>query len=305
MILFDKYCFKYSLIRIKRFSTTNLLAFIFQYLSIISLPVKYAVIPLYPAIGISFVMYFLLGRNVIPGLLVGAIVAYYFKGYALITILLYVFADVGCGVMGAYICQNIFKNDIPRLLNFKTILKFIMLNAVTICLVSAGLRISALLNANVINSSEILNIFITFWLADLNSIILVFMFLFTWMSVYLSRERISIRNFSKIQVILLLVLIAGSVVFINNILFIALLIPMILISIFLAYWYGIVLGSGLAYATGIIYSAYFMQHFNYYFNLLGANFYFIALLLFAATLLLFSLSSRNSPHDNLRIATYQ
>jgi len=293
------YYLSYNLIRIKRFVTISLISFIFQYLSIISIPGKFVISPLYPAIGIAFSMYFILGRNTIPGLLLGTLLAYFLKGYNFISIFLYAISDVGCGVLGAYLCQNVFSSDVPRLIKFREFKKFVLINALFTCVISGGFKLFALKTNVYLNIGKTIKVFLLFWLGDLNSIIIIFMFLFTWMSIYQSRESISEKIIYKPAIIFFAVILLLCIVFIKKPIVLSLLLLLLLISSHNYKNHGIILGSSLFYITGIIYSAFFLRNFEFFYSYLNAGYILVPFVLLFTFVVSYYLHVICHPEDNV------
>src|SRR5579859_7755686 len=75
------YAFMYNFVKLKRFLALNVMAFSFQYLCIYHLQSSYPIYPVYPAMGITFTVVSILGKNAISGLLAGAVCAYLLKGF--------------------------------------------------------------------------------------------------------------------------------------------------------------------------------------------------------------------------------
>ena len=64
---------------------------------------------MYPPTGIAFIMFYLLGSNAFPGIVLGGFCGYILKGMPIVSTMLYLTADMGCGYLGALLCQNIFS----------------------------------------------------------------------------------------------------------------------------------------------------------------------------------------------------
>src|SRR5207245_1955115 len=106
------YQYAYYHIYVKRCLQKTLVIFIFQYLIIMSLPFVSPSLPWYPPMGLAFVWFYLLGFDAMWGILLGGLLGYSLKGLPVVSIFLYLSADIVCGYGGAYISQNSFASDV-------------------------------------------------------------------------------------------------------------------------------------------------------------------------------------------------
>ncbi len=276
----DKYLHSYNLIRIKRFLIQTTMIFIFQFMIIINLIFSYPPLPMYPPIGISFVMFYLFGNNAIFGLLLGGFGGYLLKGLAIETTVLYLIADLGCGYLGSVLCQNVFSSDIKPFLNLQNGFKFFRINALITCLISSLIRISAAISIN-------LNItfydYINLWLSDLNAILILSSFLLSWSYIPFSREKISDQTITKIPTITLGAFIMLSVFFMKKIELGYLIIAAMIIATYASKIYGYLIATLLLFIISTIFLSYFIAVKQQYVQNFGLELY----TLIPATLLVF------------------
>jgi hypothetical protein len=271
------YALLYHWIKIKRFLALNIMAFSFQYLCIYHLHAPYPLYAIYPAIGIAFTVIAILGENAIAGLLLGGICAYFLKGHSFTFILLYSMADVACAYVAAYACRTLFMSDIPRLATIGVWGRFIVMMVLAVG-VSALLRVIAL----VLSSTSfpewraIFYYYIELGLADLNAIILFYAFLSTWLSVYMSREKLSTEKISIIHLLLFITFIIIAIVMMKKLAMVYLLWAAMITTWYVAYRYGIVIATLMMYVISMLYLSYFMAHQLYYVTILGMEAYTLA-----------------------------
>ena len=89
------------------------------------LPLVYLCIP---PMGISFMMFYLLGKNAFMGIFLSSFCGYVVKGMPMLSIILYLIADIGCGWWGAMLCQNTFSVDLRIFLNLREVITFVKIN---------------------------------------------------------------------------------------------------------------------------------------------------------------------------------
>ena len=176
----------YIFIILKRFSLQTLMVLIFQYLVITNLTFSLPVSPMYPPIGIAFVMFYLLGNNALLGLLLGGLLGYLIKGFVLQSALLYLTADIGASYLGSLLCQKIFTSDIRSFAKLSEMFEFLKINAFITCFFSALARIGAIFLKVELTFYDCLNL----WISDLNGIVVLSGFLLSWAYVPFSREKI-------------------------------------------------------------------------------------------------------------------
>lgn len=276
-----RYAYYYAWIRLKRFLALNIMAFSFQYLCIYHLKSAYPIFPIYPAIGIAFAVIMILGANAMTGLILGEIVAYYLKGFSLTSLSLYSAADVLTVYFGAYFCRNIFQSDIPRLAGSKVWLRFFSASLFMASL-SSMVRISAIILAETKMQAwkNLFYVYVDLWLADFNAIVLFYAFLMTWLSIYMSREKISVKKITVFHIVSFIVFIVIAVLTMKKIALIYLLLTAMAVSFYFAYCYGIILATLLMYTISMLYLAYFMTHQVIFLKWLGiAGYTFVPVLL--------------------------
>lgn len=283
------YAFMYNFIKLKRFLALNIMAFSFQYLCIYHLQSFYPIYPIYPAMGITFTVVSILGENAILGLLSGAVCAYYLKGFSVSSIGLYSLADIVCASLGAYLCRNIFASDIPRHARIALWMRFLLMGALISCL-SGLCRVTALVLNEAIFPPfmTLFYIYVDLCLADLNAIIIFYAFLSTWLSIYMSREKVSSKAISYYQIAAFIIFVVLSILMMKKIAFIYLLCFGMFATVFFAYMHGIVIATLLVYVVSMLYLSYFMGHQVYYIKWLGIGWYTLVpgfLLLFVVGIL--------------------
>jgi hypothetical protein len=293
----------YNLIRIRRYLLHTIMIFSFQYLTTFNLSFSYLPLPFYPPIGIVFISFYLLGSNATLGLLLGSFLAYLLKGLPVISIFFYLIADVGCGCLGAVICQNIFSSDIRPFSNRQETYKFIKMNALITCTLSSLARMVALIPTLLENKVKFNFIFFTYvdlWLGDLNSILILSSFLLSWVYVPFSREKIlttHLRKSVKILFIITLVALIGfSLALIKKYQLIYFYIIAMLLSLYISYFYGYLIATGLLFIIASLYLAYFIVHQYQFLIYLGIVLYTLV----PAFLLLFTLCALYAGHFKLR-----
>jgi len=183
----------YNLIRVKRLLIQTLMIFAFQYFTIINLTFSFPALPMYPPIGIAFVMFYLLGNNSMVGLLLAGGCGYFLKGFSIESTLLYLTADIAGGYLGAFLCRGVFSQDLKPFANLKEGFQFLKINAFAVCLLSSLIRVLAI----ILNQKEPIHFqvlvfnFIDLWLSDLNAVLVLSGFILSWIYVPFSREKIN------------------------------------------------------------------------------------------------------------------
>lgn len=181
----------YYFIVLKRCLIKTLVIFSFQYLLIMNLSFTVPALPWYPPMGLAFVWFYLVGNQAIWGILLGGLAGYCLKGLPIEVVALYLSADILCGYWGAYLCQNSFASDLKIFQSIKEWLHFFK-QVAWACLFSASLRTLAVL-FKLEFSIPIQTLFfyyIDLWLADVNAILILSSFLFSWVFIPFSRQKI-------------------------------------------------------------------------------------------------------------------
>lgn len=268
------YARAYRWLKAKRFFALNIMAFSFQYLCIYHLKSFLPLYPLYPAMGIAFTVIAILGENAILGLLLGGMCAYYLKGYSLTYIFLYSTADIVCAYVGAYLCRNVFMSDIPKHATIPLWMRFIRINAFVAGL-SSLLRITAIVLSEMKfpKLSTLFYCYIDLWLADLSAIILFYAFLSTWLSVYMSREKIVTNKIPLYSIIIFILFAISAILAMKKLALIYVLAASMLLSLAVAYRYGMIIATLVMYIANMLYLTYFMLHQPYYLTWLGIGGY--------------------------------
>ncbi len=279
------YALTYNLLKLKRFAVLTIMAFSFQYLCIYHLQSFYPVYPIYPAMGIAFAVISILGENAILGLLGGAVCAYYLKGFNASSIILYSMADIVCACLGAYLCRPIFASDIPKHITLTLWVRFLLMSALVSGL-SGLLRLSALLmqEQTLPALMAIFYIYMDLWLADLNAIIIFYTFLTTWLSIYMSREKVSNKRISWYHIAAFILYITVCILMMKKTALIYVLCAGMVMTMFFAYVHGIVIATLLMYVMSMLYLSYFVGHQIEFLKWLGFRGYtLVPVLLFGFT----------------------
>jgi len=280
-----KYLYSYNLMRIRRFLIQTIMIFVFQFMTIINMTFSDPVLPMYPPIGISFVMFYLFGNNAVLGLLLSGFCAYLVKNLAIEAIVLYLMADIIGGYVGSVLCGNIFSSDIKPFANLQEVFKFLKTNSLITCLISGLLRISVvvLLNHNIV-IYDCINV----WLADLNAILILASFLLSWSYVSFSREKLSEQAITIVPIIMLIMFIVFSMLFMQKIELGYLIIVAMVVSIYFAHVYGYLVATALLFIISAIFLSYFIAVGQQYVDCFGLKLYTlvpIVLFIFAICIL--------------------
>ncbi len=299
-----RYWYLYNLAKIKHFFLQTIIVFSLQYMIIFnyitSISFSYPTLPMYPPIGIAFVMFSIFGNNAFIGLLLSDLIGYLITDLPMLSILLYLIADIGAGYLAAYLCQSIFSTDVRILLHKQEIIKFISINATIICLASSAIRITTIIFSHKINlkPNAMFYMYINLWLTDLNAILILASFLLTWIYVPLSREKITNKQINKFNILLLMAFIITCVLYMNHPALICLIIIAMIISIRLTWVYGHLIGTALLFIISSIYLTYFIGLQQQYLSHFGLAIYTLVptiLLLFIISILYIGhLSIRNN-----------
>ena len=193
----EKYRQAYYYSSIRRCLLKTLVVFVFQYLIIMRLPFSYPALPWYPPMGLAVVWCYLLGSDAIFGLLLAGLCGYFLSGFSIGSVVLYCLADIACGYWGAFLCQNSFSSDIRIFKDLKEWWNFFIKNACLVCVLSGGLRWLAFWfnQPTPVAPTIFFYHYIDLWLADLNSILLLSAFLFSWVTIPFSREKMRAELF--------------------------------------------------------------------------------------------------------------
>lgn len=285
----------YNWIRTKRFLVQSLMIFIFQYLTIIYLPITSPALPMYPPVAIAFVTFYLLGNSSLWGLLLGGLLGYFLKGLSPISMLLYLLADIGAGYLGARLCQNTFTSDIRPFAKLPDDYQFIILSTFITCLLSSLIRITAVILSHPSLRDPIILVyhFIDLWMADLNAILIFSVFLLSWVYIPFSREKISVRPLKKLVITTLLFIIV-SLLLIQKVEMIYLIIMAAILSIYLSHIYGYLIASALLFIISGLYLCYFIINQQEYLRMFGLVLYSLApgFLLLYSILIIYTFSNK-------------
>lgn len=273
---------QYNIMRIKRFLLHTTLIFICQFLIIVNLTFGYPILPMYPPIGVAFVMFHLFGMNAFAGLLLSELLGYVIYNIPINIILLYCLADLFSGWLSSYICKNISFLDVTILVNKNTLLEFIKKNAVIILLFSAPIK---LLTMTMLYPSweieTLLYNYINFWISDLNAILIIPSCILSWLYVLFNRHHVSTKPIKLPFIISLIMFIVLSVLFIKQLSLIGLIIIGMFASIYYAYYHGYLISTLLLFIVSAVYLTYFIDFKNQYLLYFGTSLYtLISVILF-------------------------
>lgn len=276
----------YGRIVAKRLLLQTLMGFIFQYLSIIYLVNTFPSLPMYPSLGLVFVMVYLFGNQSLWGLLLGEIVAYYLKETPPLFIFFNCLADVGCGWLGARLCQSVFSSDVMPLISMKEWVRFFKISALVSLMGSMVKTAPQLLQYKTITWNFFLYQ-VGIGLGFLNGVLVLFWFVVSWLSLLYSREKILFFN-NMWNILGLVFFIIFCMLAMKQFELIYAIAAGAFISFFMAYYFGAAIASLLLYLVSFFYLAYFMVHQATFFSLLGSGFYFfLPLLLLVFIIVLF------------------
>lgn len=290
-------------IRAKRFAGQFIIVFICQYIAIMQVSFTLPAAPMYPPMGVAFVMLYLFGESSIIALVSVGTIAYLLKGFSNVFVLFYLLADVGACFAGVLLCQNSFATDNPRSDNLGEWLGFIATNLCVTSIISSLLRMIPLLLTKGVDMTFgfIFYNFMDLWLADLNAILVLSGFAITWL--YLAYSRGSIlfnEKMEKIPVFSVLVCIICSILFLKQIEFYYFIALSMALSLYLSYRYGIIMATALLYLISFLYFAHFMIGKQLFLKSYGIAFYTlvpIILFVYSASMLCCS-SFRNSTKNS-------
>lgn len=256
----NNYLRTWNKIRAKRFFGQFIIVFICQYIAIMQVFFSLPSAPMYPPMGVAFVILYLFGGSSSIALLCVGCCAYFLKGFSATTIFFYLIADVGVGYFGVWLCQNSFASDNPWSANPKEWFGFIAINLCVTSLLSSAIRmIPILLNTNpAMALASLFYNYITFWLADLNAILVLFGFSITWL--YLAYSRGAIvpdGKMGKIPFLVVLICIVFSALFLQRLEFNYFIAMSMLLSLYLSFKYRIIIATALLYFTSFLYQAHF------------------------------------------------
>ena len=204
----------------------------------------------------------------------------------MLSIILYLIADIGCGWWGAMLCQNTFSVDLRIFLNLREVITFVKINTFITCLISGFIRATAfILKHNiVVDPKALFYIYLNFWLADLNAVLILSGFLLSWIYVPFSRENISERTIKKFSVIMLLAFIVIFVLFMKNHAMLYLIAVAIIGALYFSWIYGHLVATALLFIISNLCLAHFVAFETQHLLSFNTGFYpevAIGLLLFA------------------------
>lgn len=300
----------YNIIRIRRFLLQTALIFVFQFLIIINLNFTYPPVSMYPPIGLAFTFFYLLGNNAFFGLLLAGSSAYFLKGLPLDTLVLYLTADILGGYIGAALSLRVLSSDIRPFVHWQECLAFFKINALTACLFSSALRLFPMilhynnnmtsfhLPARVLDSDFLGAIFFNFldlWLADINGILILSSFIFSWAYISFSRERITPYGLSYFVPIGFLGFILLSVLFMASPHFSIVILIAMIATLISSLLYGYLIATALLFVVSSIYFTFFMAQLPQFVHYFGLGLYTVI----PTLLLLFTLGVLYLGHRKL------
>lgn len=297
----NKYLRAWNRIRARRYAGQFFIVFICQYIAIMQVLFSLPIPPMYPPMGVAFVMLYLFGGSSIIALLCVGTVAYFLKGFSNVFVFFYLIADIGVCFLGVLLCQNRFSTDNPWSDNLKEWIGFITINLCITSFVSGLIRIIPILLTTNMTVTVLFYNFINLWLADLNAILVLFGFSITWLHLAYSRGPVILdEKIEKIPVFAVLVCIILSAWFMKQIEFYYLIAMSMLLSLYLSYRYRIIMATGLLYFISFLYFAHFMIDKQQFLQRHGIEFYTlvpIVLFIYSAGMLCAS-SFRNAAKNS-------
>lgn len=259
------YRLEYLFLILKRFLVLNLIVFIFQYITCINLKSLWPAYPMFPPLGIAFVMFYFFGGIAFLGLFLAEALALFLNDFSLITIFLYLIGDIAGGYLGASLSQNTFKKDIRIFSDAKSLKHFILINALITSTFSSVYKLIALIveqirisNKAALPFLELVYNFIELWLSDLNALLVIGGLLLSWISVPFSRERIIEGKFNKQHILMFLLILIASIYSMKTIDGIFIIVIAMYFSLFLGYRYGSLVITANMFIYSSLYLAYFI-----------------------------------------------
>lgn len=240
----------YQFLRFKRFILLTIMIFAFEFLTTHNIKFLWPALPLYPSIGINYVLFYLFGPNAFLGLLLGEGLAYALNGFSPKLIIIYLIADLGFSSLASFLTHTLFSSDIKPFIKKKELIDFVLIIGI-ISLCSSALKFFGLKDS-ILDPTIFL-----FWLSDFNAICILSFFIFSWVYVAFSRETIidSKLPYPTMYFVLTLnvLLLIFSLFFINNLNIFYIILVCMGISSYISYSFGYLLGSLFLFLTSLIY----------------------------------------------------
>lgn len=293
----NHYKHSYRAKQLKRFLWHTMMAFFLQYLTMSHLTFSYPALPINPCMGAAFMMLYLLGPNALLGLMLGAILGYVLHGFSFASVCLYVWADIGGAYLSVSFSRLVLSSDLSVFIYPKEWLRFVQKNMLMACVLTTVLRTVALVlvDPSVWHGRALGYYMFDIWLSDLNGLLVFSGFLLTWLSVYLSREKVSDVPLDNLKLIAIPVLVIVAMIVVKHaaVTFILGLV----VALYLSYYYGVLMATVLTYALAMVFIVYITNHQQLYLDYLGLRGYTVLpLACLGCMLLVFFVGQSTSKH---------
>jgi len=249
--------YKYNFMKSKRFFMQTAIVFFIQYLTISVLDFSSPFLPLYPLIGISFVMHYFIGNNALLGLFLGGALSYLIKDFSFQNIILYLIADILIGILASLFAQKNLSSDIKPFENRAECIQFIKINAI-LTFISALIKISTHFFIHTDKSYHWIADFVTLWMAELNGILVFAGFFLSWFCVPFSREKINYTSLKSYYWLSYLIVLLLACLFLKSSVFWYITNANILTLSFLTNKFGSLISTALLFITVNLYLIYFL-----------------------------------------------
>lgn len=276
--------FYYQAKRLKRFVLHFLLFFICQFIAIGCVSFKGIVPPMYPPMGVAFVILYLFGWMSIFALFFADICAYLLQNFSIESLIFYLVADIVPAIVVTSLWKNMFKTDDFESNQWQVWFRFILITMFFTCLLSACIRLSVFyFYRPQLSYSAVFYRFIQLWFADINGVIILFSFLISWLYFMYSRSLVLKGTviIKKTSFWLFLFCLGFALGSLKSFAFCYWILASMLLSFYLTYQSGMVLGTAFMYGISFLYFAYFtVQREDFIFHY-GLKFYtLISIVLF-------------------------
>ncbi len=259
----NKYWLQYQTQSLKRFIIHFIIFFTCQFIAIGCVSFQGIVPPMYPPMGVAFVILYLYGRTAIFALIFADVIAYSLQHFSFLPLTLYLLADIVPAFIVTLIWKSIFKTDDFESNQPQEWLQFILITMLFTCFLSAGIRLLAFYDlVHNLSFSNILSQFIQLWFADINAVIVLYSFLISWLYIMYSRSLIrrARQIIKKMSFWLFLLCLGSALTTFHSLAFCYWIFASMQLSLYLTYRAGMTFGTAFMYAISFIYFAYFTLH---------------------------------------------
>jgi hypothetical protein len=282
--------FFYQIKKLKRFVWHFLLIFICQFMAIGISSFQGFIPPLYPPMGVAFVTVYLFGSVAAFALLLADIVAYLLQNFSIKAVFFYTAADIIPAFLVTSLTKNTFKTYDFTSNQWRDWLRFILITMGITCLMSASFRLPVYWMPMTESSfSSVLYAYIMLWLADINAILVLFSFSISWLYVMYSRglkfKKADLKRWPLWAFLICFGFALGSLKSLTFGYWIA---ASMLLSLYLSYQTGTILGTALMYGVSILYFAYFSLHkadFIFHYGIKSYTLIFVVLFIYNISIL--------------------